>query len=276
MFITRLRARHLLVIYGIAALVGAWLVFPTFWMLLTSLKSPAAASAYPPSFIFQPTGDNFSAVLADENFGLSLFQTLTVSIAAAILGVVVGALAAYSMARFCTGGAWLFFALIFVQSLPAVVLGLPFYMMFRQLGLYDTMQGLILSYATFSLPYATWLMIPFFEDIPLELEDAARVDGCSRWGAFRRVVLPLSMPGLVVVGILTFMMSWNQFFFALVLAGDQVRMLPLLGSNFISTFTVEWGRVAAYGMLLLVPPLAVVFALQGRIVRGLTFGAVKG
>lgn len=276
MFIARLRARHLLVIYGIAAVVGAWLLFPAFWMLLTALKPPDIAAAYPPPFVFQPTGDNFTAVLGSEQFALYAIETLVVSIGATVLGVGIGALAAYSMARYRTGGAWIFFALIFVQSLPAVVLGLPFFVMFRQLGLYDTMQGLILSYTTFSLPYATWLMIPFFEDIPLELEDAARVDGCSRWGAMIRVVFPLVRPGLVVVGILTFMMAWNQFFFAMVLAGDRVRMLPLLGSNYISTFTVEWGRVAAYGVLLLVPPLAVVLSLQGRIVRGLTFGAVKG
>jgi ABC-type glycerol-3-phosphate transport system permease component len=120
-------------------------------MLLTALKPPDIAAAYPPPLVFQPTGDNFSAVLGSEQFALYAIETLVVSIGATVLGVVIGALAAYSMARYRTGGAWIFFALIFVQSLPAVVLGLPFFVMFRQLGLYDTIQGLILSYTTFSL-----------------------------------------------------------------------------------------------------------------------------
>jgi len=275
-FIARLRTRHLLLIYSLAAIVGAWLIFPALWMALTSIKPPSVVSAYPPVFIFSPTIDNFATAVTSPDFGLNVIQTLLVSVGATLLGLGVGAMAAYSIARFRTGGAWIFFGLIFVQSLPAVVLGLPFFVMFREIGLYDTVQGLVLAYATFSLPYATWLLIPFFQDIPRELEDAARVDGCGRFGALFRIVLPLSRPGLIVVGILTFMMAWNQFFFALVLAGDHVKMLPLLASNYISTFTVEWGGVAAFGILLLIPPLAVVLALQGRVVRGLTFGAVKG
>jgi len=265
-----------LVIYSLVFVMAAWLLLPTVWMLLTSLKQPADVATNPPTFVFRPTLDNYIAVLTRPQFFTFALQTLIVATTTAAVAVPFGALAAYGIARFRAGGLPFFFLLVFVQALPPVVLGLPLFVMYRQIGLADTVQGLVLSYTTFALPFAIWLLIAFFEDIPVDLEEAALVDGCGRWGAFVRIVLPLVRPGLAVTGILIFIGGWNQFFFALVLAGETVRTLPLVGSEFISTYTVEWGQVAAFGSLLLLLPLGVVLVLQRHIVRGLTFGAVKG
>lgn len=268
--------RQLAAIYGIAGLIVAWLILPAIWMVMTSIKPPDLVATNPPTFFFAPTGANFSAVIGAKEIGGSVFDTIIISVATTFLAVFVGSFAAYSIARFSTGGIWVFFFLIFVQAMPSVVLGLPFFVLFRQLGIYDTVPGLILAYSTVSLPFAIWLLIAFFDDIPRELEEAALVDGCSKWGALFRIVLPLARPGLAVTGILTFMGAWNQFFFALVLAGQNVKTLPVVASNYISTYTLDWGKVAAAGVLLLIPPILVVLGLQRHIIRGLTFGAVKG
>jgi len=268
--------RQLVLIYGLIGLVVGWLVLPALWMLLTSIKPPALVATNPPTFLFSPTSANFTAVLGAKEVVGSIRDTVVISIATTVLSVTIGSYAAYSIARFSTGGTPVFFFLILVQAIPSVVLGLPFFVMFRQLGLYDTIPGLVLAYTTVSLPFAIWLLVAFFDDIPRELEEAALVDGCSRWGALFRVVMPLARPGLAVAGILTFMSAWNQFFFALVLAGQNVRTLPQVASNYISTYTLDWGKVAAAGVLLLIPPVIVVLVMQRHIVRGLTFGAVKG
>jgi multiple sugar transport system permease protein len=267
--------RQLAAIYGLIGLVIAWLILPAGWMVLTAIKPPALVATNPPTFLFEPTTANFAAVLGAKEIGGSFVDTVVISVATTVLAVTVGSFAAYSIARFSTGGVGVFFFLIFVQAMPSVVLGLPFFVMFRQLGLYDTIPGLVLAYSTVSLPFAIWLLVAFFDDIPRELEEAALVDGCSRWGALFRVVMPMARPGLAVAGILTFMGAWNQFFFALVLAGQNVRTLPQVASNYISTYTLDWGKVAAAGVLLLIPPIIVVLAMERHIVRGLTFGAVK-
>lgn len=274
--ILKASTRQLVLIYGLIGLLVAWLILPALWMLLTSIKPPALVATNPPTFIFSPTSANFRDVLGAKEIIDSIIDTVLVSVATTLLAVTVGAFAAYSIARFATGGIGVFFFLIFVQALPSVVLGLPFFVLFREIRLYDTVPGLVVAYTTISLPFAIWLLVAFFDDIPAELEEAALVDGCSRWGALFRVVLPLARPGLAVTGILTFMGAWNQFFFALVLAGQNVRTLPVVASNYISTYTLDWGKVAAAGVLLLIPPVIVVLVMQRHIVRGLTFGAVKG
>ncbi len=274
--ILKASTRQLVLIYGLIGLLVAWLILPALWMLLTSIKPPALVATNPPTFIFTPTGANFGDVLGTKEIIGSIIDTVLISVATTLIALTIGAFAAYSIARFSTGGLAIFFFLIFVQALPSVVLGLPFFVLFRQISLYDTVPGLIVAYTTISLPFAIWLLVAFFDDIPSELEEAALVDGCSRWGALFRIVLPLARPGLAVTGILTFMGAWNQFFFALVLGGQNVRTLPQVASNYISTYTLDWGKVAAAGVLLLIPPIIVVLVMQRHIVRGLTFGAVKG
>jgi multiple sugar transport system permease protein len=270
------RRLRLIIVYVFALALAASLVLPPGWLVLTSLKPVALTFALPPVWIFTPTLEHYVAVLSRPNFIRVLSNTLIVSVVSTAITIVFGSLAAYSIARFQTGGVRLLYATLIARVLPPVVLALPFFVLFYRLGLTDTLQGLIITYGTFALPTVIWIMIPFFDEIPRELEEAAIVDGCSRLGAMWRVTFPLARSGLIVTTLLTFMSAWNQFFFALVLASERAKTLPLEASAFISDYAIEWGPVAAMGSILIIPPILAVLFLQGRLVRGLTLGGVKG
>jgi multiple sugar transport system permease protein len=252
------------------------LTLPPVWMLLTSLKPVALTFALPPVWVFSPTLQHYLTVLQRPGFVQILSNTVVVSTVSTAVTLAFGSLAAYSMARFQTGGRQLLYTTLIARVLPPVVLGLPFFVLFNRLGLTDTLNGLIVTYGTFALPTVIWIMIPFFEEIPRELEEAAMVDGCSRLAAMWRVTFPLARPGFVVTTVLTFMGAWNQFFFALVLASSKAKTLPLEASSFISDYAVEWGPVSAMACILIIPPVLVVFFLQSRLTRGLSLGGVKG
>ncbi len=270
------RTLRLMLAYIFALGFAAALVLPPGWLILTSLKPVALTFALPPVWIFTPTLEHYISVLGRPNFIRVLANTLIVSTVSTATTMVFGSLAAYSIARFHTGGVKLLYATLIARVLPPVVLGLPFFVLFYRLGLTDTLQGLIITFGTFALPLVIWIMIPFFDEIPRELEEAAIVDGCSRLGAMWRVTFPLARSGLIVTGLLTFMGAWNQFFFALILASEKAKTLPLEASSFISDYAVEWGPVAAMTSILIIPPILVVLLLQRRLVRGLTLGGVKG
>lgn len=260
----------------IALLMVVWLMFPPSWMILTSFKRGRDVFDLPPKIFFSPTLDNYQAIFSRPGLAQVFFNTVIVSLFASALALMVGSLAAYSIARFKTGGKALLFGTLLFRVLPAIVIGLPFFILFSRLRLIDTLQGLVLAYIAFLLPTTIWLMIPFFVDIPREIEEAALVDGCSRFGAFLRVVLPLAQPGLVVTGIYNLLGSWNHFFFGLILTSFNARTLPVEASNFVGEYALQWGEVSAIGSLLIIPPILVAFFLQKYLVRGLTLGAVKG
>ena len=270
------RRFRLLITYLVAFLLAVALVLPPAWLFLTSLKPVSLTFALPPVWIFTPTLEHYISVLERPNFIRVLSNTLIVSTVSTAITIVFGSLAAYSIARFHTGGVGFLYATLVARVLPPVILGLPFFVLFYRLGLIDTLQGLIITYGTFALPLVIWIMIPFFDEIPRELEEAAIVDGCSRLGAMWRVTFPLARSGFIVTTLLTFMGAWNQFFFALILASEKAKTLPLEASAFISDYAVEWGPVAAMGSILIIPPILVVIILQKRLVRGLTLGGVKG
>jgi multiple sugar transport system permease protein len=270
------RRGRLAIAYVLAITLTIVLILPLAWMILTSLKPVRLTFALPPVWMFTPTLQHYTAVLHRPGFVRILSNTLIVSLISTVIAVGVGALAAYSVARFHTGGRRLLYATLVPRVLPPVVLGLPLFVLFQRFQLIDTLTGLILSYSTFALPIVIWVMIPFFEDVPAELEEAARVDGCGRLAAMWRITFPLARAGFVVTTLVTFMSGWNQFFFALVLASARAKTLPLEASSFISDYAVEWGPIAAMGSLLIIPPILAVLLLQKRLVRGLTLGGVKG
>jgi multiple sugar transport system permease protein len=245
-------------------------------MVLTSLKPGREVFAIPPVWFFAPTLEHYSSILSRPDLLTIVYNTVIVSSLTSIVTLLFGTMAAYSMSRFRTGGAPLLYGTLVIRILPPIVLGLPFFVLFSQLRLTDTLTGLIIAYVSFLLPTTTWLMLAFFNDIPAELEDAALVDGCSRFGAMIRVALPLARPGLVVTGIFTFMGAWNHFFYGLILASTNARTLPVEASNFVGEYAVQWGEVSAIGSLIIIPPILVVFLMQKHLVRGLTLGALKG
>lgn len=270
------RSLRIVIVYFSAVALAMSLILPPGWMVLTSLKPVKLTFALPPVWIFTPTLQHYNAVLHRPDFLHILSNTLIVSLVSTLVTISFGSLAAYSIARFHTGGRRLLYATLVPRVLPPVVLGLPLFVLFQHLRLIDTLFGLIISYSTFGLPIVIWVMIPFFEDIPRELEEAARVDGCSRLAAMLRITFPLARAGFVVTTLITFMSGWNQFFFALVLASGNAKTLPLEASSFISDYAVEWGPVAAMGSILIIPPILAVLLLQKRLIRGLTLGGVKG
>ncbi|HSQ26254.1 MAG TPA: carbohydrate ABC transporter permease [Anaerolineales bacterium] len=265
-----------LLAFTVALILVIWLIFPPAWMILTAFKAGRDVFALPPKLIFLPTLENFISIFGRPDLIQVFINTVVISIVASSLTLVFGSMAAYSIARFRTGGQPLLFGTLVFRVLPPIVIGLPFFIVFSRLGLIDTIEGLIIAYVAFLLPNTIWLMIPFFGDIPIEIEESALVDGCSRFGSFVRIVIPLAQPGLIVTGIYNLLGSWNHFFYGLILSTFNARTLPVEASNFVGEYALQWGEVSAIGSLLIIPPILVAFFLQKYLVKGLTLGAVKG
>lgn len=273
--IDRLRRQLLTVAWTALAwvTVGAFLsVF--LWMVLTALKNQVDNTAIPPVWIFKPTLSNFATVFASRSFGRFMLNSLIIGLGSTAIGLLLGLPAAYSIARHRQQG--LAMAILFARMAPFMSYLVPWFIMFRHLGLIDSYLGLTASHLVISLPLAVWLMIGFFEDVPRELEEAAEIDGCSRLESFLHVALPLTRNGIVATAVLSFMFSWNNFLFALILAGPRTRTVPVAVFSFLSYEQVDWGGLAAAATIITLPVLVFIFAIHKQIVRGLTFGAVKG
>ena len=275
--IGRLFARRM----ALSAIAGIGLTmwaFPVLWALLTSFKSERDVLAYPPAWIFTPTLANYREVL----FGASsivpnLVSSLIVSTAATLLTILFAIPAAYALARLrypakrASG-----FYILATQMLPPVGLIIPYYLALQKVGGLDTYTGLTIIYLTFSLPFAIWLMVSYFEDIPLEMEEAALLDRAGRLRALWYVILPQVRGGIAVTTIFVFLNAWNEFMFAVVLGGNRVRPVTVAMFNFISVEQTQWAKLAAGAMVAMLPVILIGLFAQRHIVKGLTVGAVKG
>jgi multiple sugar transport system permease protein len=260
--------------YGLAAVFMLPTVFVFYWMITLSMKPQVEATAYPPSFFrFSVTAAGYREVFTKYPFLLYTWNSLVVAAGCTALGLAVGLPAAYSIARWRQRR----FALtvLVARIIPGISYLIPWYIFFRQLRLIDTYGALVLSHLIVGLPIIIWVMIGFFEDVPPDLEDAALIDGCSYFGVFARVALPLVKPGVVATGILSFVFSWNNFLFSVILAGRQTRTLPIAVFNMISYEEINWGTLAAAATMITLPVLLLALVVQRHIVTGLTFGAVK-
>jgi len=259
--------------------VLAWLTVGVFmsaflWMVLTALKTQADNTAVPPVWIFTPTLENFRSVFAGKSFGRYLFNSLVVGMGSTILGLALGLPAAHSIARHRQRG--LALAILFARMAPFMSYLVPWFILFRHVGLIDTYMGLTASHLVISVPLVVWLMIGFFEDIPQEIEEAAGIDGCSRVRCFLQICIPLSRNGVIATAVLTFLFSWNNFLFALILAGPKTETVPVAVYSFLSYEQIDWGGLAAAATIISFPALVFIFLIHKQIVRGLTFGSVKG
>lgn len=252
-------------------------LFPIFWLILTSLKTPRDIFAVPPKLIFTPTLANYLYNFEQNQLGLYFFNSVVISLSAMLVSLVVGSLAAYGFLRFhFRGGATLFFLALATRMAPHVALILPLFVMLNAVGITNTRFGLILVYAALNVPLVMWIMSGFLEELPWELEDAARIDGCSYLGALWRVILPMAQGGLAAVAVFTFIANWNEFLMALVLTStEDPRTMPVALAMFNTEFGMRWDYLSAAGVTLMLPTLAFTFLMQKYIVRGLTFGAVK-
>ena len=271
----RIRA---LALIGIAALLLAVWAFPVLWALLTSLKTERDVLAYPPTVLFEPTLRNYRDVLFGSASLLpNLLSSTIVAGASTLLTLLLAIPAAYALARleFPAKRASGFYVLA-TQMLPPVGLIIPYYLVLQKVGGLDTYSGLILIYLTFSLPFAIWLLVSYFEDIPREMEEAALLDRAGRLRALWYVILPQVRGGIAVTTIFVFLNAWNEFLFAVVLGGNRVRPVTVAMFNFISVEQTLWAKLAAGAMLAMAPVIVLGLLAQRHIVKGLTVGAVKG
>jgi multiple sugar transport system permease protein len=249
-------------------------VFVFYWMITLSLKPQVEAMAYPPSFVsFSVTTAGYREVFTKNPFFLYTWNSLVVAAGSTALGLAVGLPAAYSIARWRQQR--LAVVILVARIIPGIAYLIPWYIFFRRLRMVDTYGALILTHLIVGLPIIIWVMISFFEDVPADLEDAALIDGCSYLSAFWRIALPLVKPGVVATAILSFVFSWNNFLFSVILAGRSTRTLPIAVYTMISYEEINWGTLAAAATLITLPVLLVALLAQRHIVSGLTFGAVK-
>ncbi len=261
--------------YALVILVMLPTVFVFYWMFTLSLKTQVEAAGYPPHFFrFAVTVKNYADVFAKNPFLLYTWNSLVVAAGCTLLGLIVGLPCAYSIAHWRQQG--LSLTVLVARIVPGISYLIPWYILFRNLHMVDTYQALILTHLVVGLPIIIWVMIGFFEDIPAELRDAALIDGCSYYGAFWRVALPLVKPGVVATSILSFIFSWNNFLFSVILAGRETRTLPIAVFNMINYEEISWGPLAAAATMITLPVIILTLIIQRHIVTGLTFGAVKG
>ena len=256
--------------------LAALLLFPVLWLAAMAFKPDDAMFVRPTAWLFAPTLDHFRYVV-EAGFLRNLATSVALALVSTVLVVLVGTPAAYAFARFeLRGRDDLFLFILATRMAPPICLVIPFYLIFTRLDLLDTFAGLSLAYLTFNLSFYIWVLRSFCRDLPLELEEAAMVDGHSRFAVFLRVVLPLLKSGIVSTAMLCFIFAWNEFLFAFMLGGQNVKTLPVAIPLLITAQGVRWGEMAVVGMAALLPVLLAVFFLQKQIVRGLTMGAVKG
>ena len=279
-------------------ILSFWMVFtlfPVVWLLVSSVKEPAQVFAMPPQWIFMPTLHNYEVALgltipteletvteASVGTGLSpfpkfLFNTFVVAIGTTVLALSLGSAAAYALTRFYPRHRdGILMAVMVTRLVPPIVLIIPIYVLWRNFDLLDTHAGLILAYLTFALPFVIWMMRGFLLDIPIELEEAAMIDGASRLQALIRVVLPLAAPGLAATAIFVILLAWNDFFYALILTSGNARTVTPYIGGFITDKAILWGRLYASSAIIMLPVLVFGLAVQKQLAHGLTGGAVKG
>ena len=266
-------------VYIAAAVVVFISVFPFIWMFFTSIKPPNEIFTLTPRLLpYHTTLENYVGVFKGTMFGRYFLNSVIIALSTTVLGLSIAILGAYSLARFKYPGRHSFLLLILiVQMFPIVVLIIPLFVVMRQLHLLNTHYCLIISYTTFILPLCVWMLKGFFESIPKELEEAAMIDGCSRVGAFLKIALPLSVPGIAATSIFSFIGAWNEFMFALTFINKEaLKTIPVGLQSFIGRFVVEWGQVMAASVMFTLPSLIFFMMVQKHLTKGLFAGSVKG
>ena len=265
------------------ALCIMWALFPFYWAVTTSLRKPAetftVAGLAIPFLQFKPTLENWKSEVAVPENQKALLNSIIISFTSALLATALGTMAGYGLARFKfqkIKNPDLTIWFLSQRVLPPVVVAIPFFLLARQFQALDKVSTLIILNTTFNLPFAVIIMSQLFKELPVELEQAALVDGYSHLGAFFKVALPLSTPGLVATGIICLAFAWNEFMFALIMAQRKAITLPYIISGASDTRGIQFWFIATRALMAMIPPTILALTVQKFIVRGLTFGAVKG
>jgi len=262
----------------VTLLVLAGILFPLLWIYLTAFKSSndIFAGTLQRQLIFTPTLENFKRLFVQFPFFRSMGNSLIISISSTVLVMIIALPAAYSFARWNTGGGHILFNTIASRMFPGAVAAIPFFLIYRALHLLDTHIGLILLFMYFNVSFATFLLYGFFRDVPVELEQAAMIDGYGRFAIFRKIVLPLVLPGIATTSVFCLIWSWNEFLYSFLFTRNAAKTITVLISSFWGSIEVQYGTMAAGAAISILPTLIAAWFMQRYIIRGLTFGAVKG
>lgn len=274
---TQGRRRNEYVLFIALAIFTFINLIPLIWAVLTSLKHPADAFTIPPTIFFEPTLEYHRKVWVENDFLRYLTNSLIISAGVVLISVPAGSLAAYALSRIPRRQAGpILSALFAIRMFPHMLLAIPFFVMGSLLGMIDSYPLLILALVAINQPFTIWLMHGFFLDIPRDLDEAAAIDGCTAWQAFRIVILPLARPGMTVAALFSLLLSYNEFLFALVLTGTRTKTLPVAIASFGGEDISSWSLSAAGAIGIMLPIVVIMLVLQRHLVRGLTAGAVKG
>jgi multiple sugar transport system permease protein len=262
--------------YLLAIIITLIFVFPIYWLFIISFKTPDEIFAFPP--VWYPKSIQFANynVLFKDGDAMTVWNSLVLATVSTFIAMILGTLAAYSLVRFKTGGENLAVWIISQRMMPPIAIVFPIFLLYVWLGWVDSFIGLIILYTAFSLPYVIWMMRGYIEDIPVELEESALVDGCTRWEILWKVVLPMARSGLFATAVFTFVFAWNDFLFALVLTRTEVTTYTVQVTHYFGGQSNFWAKIAAMSMLGTIPVFIAVATLQRFLVRGISMGAVKG
>ncbi len=274
----RFAVTHKLRIGG-GIVVALLFLLPVFWMVLTSFKFQRDIFTTPPTVFFTPTLENYSNYLQRSSIPYQMLNTAIVAFGSGLISIFTGAMAGYALARLRIRGAGLLGVLILMsRGVPPIALAVPMFLVGRSLGLIDKHIFLILAYCTFLIPYVMWLMRSFFIALPKELEESAMIDGCSRFGAFFKIIVPISLPGLLSTLIFCVILAWEELLFAIVLTNRVASTVPVAIAN-IAGDTVNganWGALTAVGTMTVIPVVIFALLVQKWLIQGLADGATKG
>jgi len=262
--------------WGVAIIAIGLTLFPLYWLFVISTKKPVDAFKTPPDLIYIPDFSKYAEIWQQGDFAAAFFNSVIVVGIGVTLAIVIAAPAAYAIVRFrIRAGRWLALWLLLAYALPEFLFVIPMYVLYQQIGLFDTQIGLALIYQVFAVPFAVWLIQAFFSEVPHDLGDAARVDGCTELQSLLRVYLPLAAPGIAATGILVGIVMWNEVTIALSLTFDESRTVTIAVAGYRGYAALRWQEMAAASVTAIVPMLVFALVAQRYLVKGLTFGAVK-
>jgi multiple sugar transport system permease protein len=252
-------------------------IVPVIVLFLTSFKTQIQIMEKGFGWFFMPTLMNYSNVLLEQRFLRYMTNSLIVGLASTFFTLVIGGFASYALVRFnFFGKGTISLGTLLLRMIPPAVLVVPIYVLWSYFGLADTLLGLVIIYVGLNLPFTIWVLISFIADVPVELEEAAVIDGCGPWRIFFRIIVPLIKPGLAAAAIFTFRIAWNEFILALVLTNRLTRTLPVATTIYLTDTGVEWGNITAMGTLVALPAIIFTLLAAKQLIAGLTAGAVKG
>ena len=272
----RPRTWRLIARYAVAVALTLLFLFPVYWLFMIAFKTPEEIFHSPP--VWYPAQIQFAnfAVLFKDGDAVTVGNSLFIAGCSTLISMFLGTLGAYSLARFNTGGENLAVWIISQRMIPPIAIVFPLFLLYVWFGWVDTYFGMILLYTAFNLPYVIWMMRGYIEDVPIDLEQSALVDGCTRWQVLLRVVFPMVRTGLFATAVFSFVFAWNDFIFALVMTRSAVTTYPVQVTHYFGAQSNFWAKIAAMSVLGTLPVLLAVAALQKYLVRGISLGAVKG